>query len=183
MVTCQTSGVETVTAIRLAREADVPALSALAGRTWAEAFGGSLSPEDLAAELEATRSESYFRSALRRDTILVAEMNGELVGYAQLGDVTIPEVEVQPGDQALHRVYVDPRLQGRGIGRALVDRALAHPRLGSAPRVYLTVWEENEPALRLSESVGFRRIGTTRVTIAGADVGEDLVMVLERSTP
>jgi predicted N-acetyltransferase YhbS len=92
--------------VRPAESTDIPAVSALAKRTWADAFGSSVSPEDQAVELEETRSEHYFREALRNDTILVAESNGALVGYVQLGDVKIPEVEIRSGDQQLHRVYV-----------------------------------------------------------------------------
>lgn len=50
----------------------------------------------------------------------------------------------------------------------------------SARRIFLTVWEDNKPALRLYESFGFERVGTTRVTIADKDVGEDLVMMLDK---
>jgi diamine N-acetyltransferase len=168
------------TTIRAVEETDVPALSTLASRTWAEAFGSSLSPEELAAELERTRSEEYFRAALVAQTILVAELDGELVGYVQFGDVTIPEVDARPGDRGLHRVYVDTELQGRGIGRALMDAALSHPRLADAERIYLAVWEENEPAMGLYAGLGFRAAGTTRFTVGG-EAMEDLVLVLDRT--
>jgi hypothetical protein len=46
--------------IRQATLDDVPALCELAKRTWADAFGHSVSAEDEAAELEASRSEAYF---------------------------------------------------------------------------------------------------------------------------
>jgi hypothetical protein len=85
--------------IRPTRLSDVPALSALAKRTWSEAFGDSVSPDDAAVELEKTRSEKYFINALREKTILVAEADGVLLGYVQFGDVEIPEVEVRAGDQ------------------------------------------------------------------------------------
>jgi ribosomal protein S18 acetylase RimI-like enzyme len=167
--------------IRTAEEADTAAISALARRTWADAFGDSLSPEELAIELEQTRSEEYFRTALDVDTILVAELGAELVGYVQFGDVTIPGVDVQPGDRGLRRVYVERDLQGRGIGRGLMDAALAHPRLRAGDRIYLAVWEKNTNAIRLYESLGFRTVGTTRFTIGSAEVVEDLVMVLDKT--
>ena len=47
-------------------------------------------------------------------------------------------------------------------------------------RVFLQVWAENERAVRLYESFGFRKAGTTTFTI-GAEAMEDLVMVLDRS--
>lgn len=166
--------------IRPVTEADLPPLADLARRTWLDAFGDSVSADDAAAEAEDTRSEEYFRAALRTDTILVAEADGQLVGYVKFGEVEIPEVDAEPGDGGLHRVYVETAQHGRGIGRELVHAALSHPRLQAAPRVYLQVWEENRTAVGLYESLGFRTVGTTRVTIGTNEVGEDLVMVLER---
>jgi diamine N-acetyltransferase len=157
----------------------VPAISALAKRTWADAFGATVSAEELAFELEEKRSELAFHEALRHDTILVAERAGEIVGYVQFGDVNISELEPEPGDQELHRIYVATELHGRGIGHALMDAALSHPRLAAATRVFLQVWEENRKAVALYESLGFRTVGTTRFTI-GAAVAEDLVMELRR---
>ena len=58
---------------------DVTALSALARRTYAEAFGHSFSPSDLAAHLESNLAESYFRQALEEDVFLLAETDGLLI--------------------------------------------------------------------------------------------------------
>jgi diamine N-acetyltransferase len=168
--------------IRPATVDDVPALADLAKRTWSDAFGSSVSPADEAAELERTRSRAYFIDALRRDTILVSERGDELLGYAQFGDVDTPGVDVRPGDQEFHRIYVETRLHGQGLGRQLMNAALEHPRLERATRIYLTVWEKNERAIRLYESVGFRRVGTVTFGI-GSELAEDLVMLLERNSP
>ena len=150
--------------IRAAKPSDIPALSELAKRTWADAFGSSVSAEDAAAELEETRSEEYFEQALQTDTILVAELGSELRAYVQFGNGT------------LRRLYVDTELQGRGIGGELLEAALEHPRLADAEEIRLQVWEKNERALRLYERYGFRIVGTTRFTI-GREVVEDLVLV------
>ena len=176
-----TSGVAAAT-IRAATLSDVPALSELARRTWSEGFGDSVSPDDEAIELEATRSESYFLAALREKTILVAEADGALLGYVQFGDVEIPGVEAEPGDQGLHRAYVDGAAQGQGLGRRLLSAALEHPRLLAARRVFLTVWDRNYRAVDLYESFGFRTVGTTTFTIR-SQVVEDLVMRLDRTAP
>jgi ribosomal protein S18 acetylase RimI-like enzyme len=162
----------------MATSADVPALSELARRTWSEAFGTSVSVGDAAAELETTRSQMYFRKALREKIILVAEEGDRLLGYVQFGDVDIPEVEATAGDGAVHRLYVDATAQGRGLGRLLLNAALEHPRLAGASRVFLSVWEQNARAVRLYESVGFRRFGTTTFAI-GSEVVEDLLLVRE----
>jgi len=167
--------------IRPATTDDVDELGELAARTWMDTFGAGLAAEDAASEIEERRSARYFADALERTTLLVAEQEGGLVGYVQLGDVTFPEIAAQPEDGAIHRVYVATPLQGRGIGRALTEAALAHRRLVDAPRVYLSVWEKNERAIGLYRSFGFLPIGTTRFTV-GSEVLEDLVMVLDRRT-
>ena len=155
--------------IRAVRENDVPGLAALATRTWLDAFGATVSAENAAAEAGEGRSEERFRAVLAERTILVAEENGTLVGYVEFDDTE------------LCRLYVETELQGRGIGRALLDAALAHPRLGTAERVVLQVWDENTRAVRLYESVGFRRVGTTEFTI-GDEVVEDAVFELDRAS-
>jgi len=57
------------TTIRPAQIHDLSALSALAERTWADAFAHGLSPEDSQAELDAGRSETYFVNALRNEPV------------------------------------------------------------------------------------------------------------------
>lgn len=167
--------------IRPATLSDVPALSELAKRTWSDAFGYSVSPEDEALELEERRSETYFTDALTERTILVAVRNNALEGYVEFGDVDIPKVEVRPGDQELHRMYVETELQGQGLGRRLMNAALQHPRLADASRIFLQVWEQNEHARRLYEGLGFQTVGTTTFETGSREVGEELVMLLDRT--
>ena len=154
-------------AIREAEADDVPALADLAQRTWLDAFGASVSAENAASEAAEGRSEERFHRSLAERTILVAENGGVLLGYVEFDDAE------------LCRLYVETALQGRGIGRALLDAALAHPRLARADRVVLQVWDENIRAVRLYESVGFRRTGTKQFTI-GDEVVEDAVFELTR---
>jgi ribosomal protein S18 acetylase RimI-like enzyme len=164
-------------AIRPATRSDLAALADLAQRTWSDAFGDGVSRDDEAAELQEGRSEAYFATAIDESTILVADSDSALVGYVQFGEVGIPGVDVRPGDRELQRLYVETRLQGRGLGRALMEAALRHPRLVEAERVFLQVWEKNERAVQLYESIGFHRVGGTTFTV-GAEEMEDAVMVL-----
>jgi len=164
--------------IRRALPDDVPGLAALAARTWSEAFADGISPDDVAAELDETRSEAYFAAALRSPgrTVLVAVCDGRLAGYVQFGAVTISGMGVTSADRGLQRLYVDTPLQGSGLGRRLLEAALGDPELARAPRVFLQVWEQNARAVALYKRAGFRRVGTTRFTV-GAESLEDLVMV------
>jgi ribosomal protein S18 acetylase RimI-like enzyme len=164
--------------IRPMTTGDINAVSSLARRSWADAFGDGIGAQDVAAELEAARSVAYFATALtdERKTMLVAEQQGQVIGYVQFGDADMYDIDIQPGDRELHRVYVDTIHQGRGVGRRLTEAALAHPRLAGANRVFLRVWDANERAISLYTSLGFKRIGTTRFFVGGQEM-EDAVYV------
>jgi ribosomal-protein-alanine N-acetyltransferase len=82
---------------------------------------------------------------------------GELIGYAGisvLGARGHAEANV-------HTIGVDPALQGKGIGRALLRALLAFADEVAAP-VYLEVRTDNEAAIGLYEAHGFSRIGIRR---------------------
>ena len=73
-------------------------------------------------------------------------------------------------------IAVHPNFQGRGIGRKLLDAALASLRSRGAKCVRLEVRPHNTPARRLYESFGFKVVGTIYDTR-----GPWLVMVLRWS--
>ena len=66
-----------------------------------------------------------------------------------------------PSAVQLQQVWVDPEVRNRGYGkRGLSD--LCRLLLAQAPAVCLFVRPENEPAIRLYESIGMERAGTYR---------------------
>jgi ribosomal protein S18 acetylase RimI-like enzyme len=140
-----------------------------------------MSREDLEAQLKATRSEDYFRNALREDTILVAVIDGALVGYVQISDVRIPIEGAGPLDQELFALYVRSDLQGQGIGKTLMDAVFAHERFKCARNVWLDVWEANGRAIGLYARYGFKPAGRRDFVVDGRVVGSDLVMVFQRT--
>src|SRR5688572_23211388 len=127
----------------------------------------------------------FLRHALEDGLCLVAEgagpgLVGEIHAYSRgirafghvLGDLT---------------VAVHPQVQGRGIGRALFER-LKHEidaRFPHIARVELIARESNAHALRLYESLGFRREGRfeARVRSVGGGLEADIPMAWIRPSP
>ena len=67
--------------------------------------------------------------------------------------------------------------QGRGIGGALIDAALAHPRIPAGATVLLTVWEDNARAQAFYRRHGFATVGTCVLMLAnGPADGRELIM-------
>ncbi len=62
----------------------------------------------------------------------------------------------------LHRLCVDPALQGRGIARRAVEHMEAEARRRGVHCVRLDVFSENPRALRLYLGLGYRRAGEVR---------------------
>lgn len=153
--------------IRKANRDDINSISEISIKTYVEAFGHAFTPDELEERLEK-RSVRFYNDVFDKDTILLAEDDGKIVGYVQFGDATFEMDGVSLGDQELQRIYVLAEYQGKGIGKALIEMALANPRLKNAKKVYLDVWEENFKAQKLYKSYGFEEAGK---------IDEDIIMV------
>jgi diamine N-acetyltransferase len=162
--------------IQPARRDDLSELADLAARTFSDAFGHAMTPEELKQSLAENRSVGYFERTFESSHILVARREGKIVGYTQFGSVLLSGAPAKPGDTELGRVYVETALQGEGIGRQLVNAALAEPSMVAAPNVFLEVWEDNPRAIALYESLGFEKIGATQFEVAGKQT-QNLIMV------
>jgi ribosomal protein S18 acetylase RimI-like enzyme len=89
--------------------------------------------------------------------ILVAEQDRAVIGYAYAGVEGYDYMSLRGPAGVLHDIVVDPKHRGRGVGRMLLDAALAALKERGAPRVVLSTAEGNESAQRLFVRAGFRR--------------------------
>jgi ribosomal protein S18 acetylase RimI-like enzyme len=89
--------------------------------------------------------------------VLVADDNGDVIGYAYGAVEGYDYMSLRGPAGVVHDVIVDPEYRGRGVGRLLLEAALAHLKARGAPRVVLTTAEQNEAAQRLFTRAGFRR--------------------------
>jgi ribosomal protein S18 acetylase RimI-like enzyme len=89
--------------------------------------------------------------------VLVAERDGEVLGYTYAGVEGHDYMELRGPAGVLHDIVVDPDQRGSGVGRMLLDATLAALKARGAPRVVLSTAERNEAAQRLFARAGFRR--------------------------
>ena len=109
------------------------------------------------------RTERGYASWLGRQlaepdiVVLVAEREGEVLGYAYAG-VEGPDYMALRGPAGvLHDIVVDPAHRGHGVGRLLLDATLAALRDRGARQVVLSTAVRNVAAQRLFARAGFRR--------------------------
>ena len=102
---------------------------------------------------------SYVRSQLanRETIVLVAEREGEVLGYTLAGIEGVDYMSLRGPAGVLHDIVVDPDHRGLGIGRALLDATLHVLEERGVPRVVLSTAERNESAQRMFARAGFRR--------------------------
>lgn len=89
--------------------------------------------------------------------VLVAEQNGEVIGYTY-STVEGPDwMSLRGPAGVLQDIIVDPVHRGKGAGRLLLGATLAALKERGAPRVVLSTAERNEHAQKVFERAGFRR--------------------------
>ena len=132
------------TIVRRAGAADVPAIQRVGLLTWPTTYLTFTSPEFVLDGLPTWRSRESVRAAVDRDITFVAEHDGAIVGMITLGS--------DGRDLVIWRIYVIPATQGRGVGRGLMDAALA---AASGRDVLIEFVDGNERARRFYERCGF----------------------------
>jgi ribosomal protein S18 acetylase RimI-like enzyme len=107
--------------------------------------------------------------------ILVAERDGEVVGYTYAGIEGTDYLALRGPAGVLYDIVVEPSARAQGVGRALLDATLEALQAKGAPRVVLSTAERNETAQRLFARAGFRRtmIEMTREAGPTSQGGED----------
>lgn len=162
--------------LRPLRDADVDALVALAQRSWGaversvdEALGNPL--DRLATPSWAAHHETVVRDACADPgtAVVVAEEDGPLVGFVAHTVHGATDAMSAYGEVTV--ICVAPEARGRGIGRALLDRAVADLRAAAVPVIMLSTGGDDGhgPARALYESAGFTRLPVAQYWLPGAD--------------
>jgi L-amino acid N-acyltransferase YncA len=88
----------------------------------------------------------------------VAEIGATLVGYAYAGPYrTRPGYRFTVEDS----IYIDPGAQGRGVGRALLDRLIAESTSSGFRLMVAVIGDSAQaPSIALHRAAGFEMVGT-----------------------
>ena len=152
--------------IRAARADDEERLLAIDRATWSPYSSPAPAPSE----------GPFFNERTEPQNVLVAELDGQLVGWGKIQHPT----ELASSDHVWHvtGLGVDPAFEGRGVGRALMEALMEMARERGGSRMTLRVFAANERARRLYERLGFEVEGVLRgeFRLADGELIDDVFM-------
>ncbi|MCA1726330.1 MAG: GNAT family N-acetyltransferase [Actinobacteria bacterium] len=121
-------------------------------------------PAEFLAGLDPAERAEAHRAHLRAPdpgtSRWVGELEGSVAGFSVIGPARPGFGE--PGWGEVYAIYVDPDRQRLGIGRALLDHAVATLRARRRPGAVLWVLRDNAPARRFYEAMGWASDGARK---------------------
>jgi diamine N-acetyltransferase len=169
--------------LRAATVLDVPALADLGQRTFRATYAAETRPEDMDAFLDGAYRPEDLAADLAdpRHRWMVAEVEGQLAGFANLVAGDCHDSIVARSPVLLGNLYLDRSAQGIGLGSALMTRLLETARGEGHDVIWLGVWEKNPKAIAFYRRWGFFEVGSVPFTF-GNERQRDLVMARSLSS-
>ncbi|AQG79792.1 GNAT family N-acetyltransferase [Spirosoma montaniterrae] len=153
----------------------LPVIRDIAYRTWPATFGEILSPEQIAYMLEMMYSLDALREQVNEKQhvfLLATEPDSDqFLGYAsyELNYQNQPITKI-------HKIYILPESQGKGVGNALISAVTDVARQHGNTALSLNVNKHNK-AVRFYERIGFAIAKTETIDIGNGFIMDDLVMI------
>lgn len=146
----------------------------------------AMTPADLEAVADLTHRADPFGWTLRNfsdahasgNALTVLTVDGVTAGIAAVMHVL--------DESELLEIAVQPAMQGRGYGKALLAQAIALARRNGAVRMFLEVRESNARARKMYTSFGFEETGRRRNYYPTENGREDAILMtaqFSRSVP
>jgi ribosomal protein S18 acetylase RimI-like enzyme len=155
--------------VRNAAKDDILLINTLAKKIWPVTYSEILSPEQLEYMLDLIYSPTALQKQF--DTghkFLIVEEGDKPVAFA---DYSLLKDNIYK----LHKIYVSPGQQGRGIGKLLIDHVIQKIKEQNATSLLLNVNRYNK-AKGMYERLGFTVIGEEDIDIGKGYFMNDFVM-------
>lgn len=144
----------------------------LANITWPVAYGDIITPQQLDYMMELIYSKSSLQKQIEKgQQFVIAYNDGSAVAFASYS-----AKENDPAIYKLHKIYILPNQQGKGIGKHLLNYIIED--IQPVTSLQLNVNRHNK-ALHFYEKAGFKIIGEEDIDIGNDFYMNDYVMELQ----
>lgn len=154
--------------VRAATAADAPAIARIRVESWRATYAGIV-PAAILGRMDVDRNTAWLRARIEESaapaatspiTLVVEDAPGTVAGYA-LGGPCRDDDGRDLGE--VEAIYLAPAARGRGLGRPLLEAAVAALRAAGFETTVLWVLTANGPARRFYEAAGFHPDGAGRM--------------------
>jgi len=162
--------------IRKAFLEELPIVSEIAHKTWPLTFADILSPPQIEYMLKLMYNLKTLESQLseKGQVFLLAEEEGEFLGFAAY------ELNYSEGEKTkLHKIYVLPSAQGKGLGKKLINEIADQAKSTCQKSLLLNVNKFNQPAIDFYAYLGFKEAYREVIDIGNGYIMDDVVMELK----
>ncbi|MCI1985125.1 MAG: GNAT family N-acetyltransferase [Lactobacillus sp.] len=157
--------------------ADLLTLGQISIETFSDTFAIANSPERLSAHLETAYTPQKLRAELNTagSAFYLLTVDGQPAGYLKLNADTAQTTAQGPDSLEIERLYLRQKRQHRGYGQTLIAFAEARAHALGKHRLWLGVWERNDPANAFYQRLGFQRF-SHRPFLLGTGDQTDLLL-------
>jgi GNAT superfamily N-acetyltransferase len=157
--------------IRFADTEDINTIGYLAQQIWPVTYGDILSAPQMDYMLNLFYNPASLREQMqeKKHRFLIAEIEEQPVGFASYSATE------DAGVFKLHKLYVDTSIQGKGIGKALINFVLEEMKELRGRTLILNVNRHNR-AKNFYERLGFAVTGEADVNIGQGYFMNDYIM-------
>ncbi len=158
-----------------ANKTNIKDIQAVANVAWPHAFNYILSPEQIKYMMDWMYSTQSLQEQMdvKNHRYFLAKQYDRFSGY-----MSIEHNCENTGKTKIHKIYILPDFQKKGIGKQLLDRAISEAKLRNDRAVYLNVNKYNANAIGFYEKNGFFLAKEEVIDIGNGFVMDDYVFEL-----
>lgn len=158
--------------IRFANIEDINSIGFLAQQIWPHAYRGILSDEQLEYMLKLFYSPAALKKQMlkQKHVFILLEDEASHLGFASYSQTK------DAGVYKLHKIYVLPNQQGKGLGKTIIDFIVNDIKPQGAKKLLLNV-NRNNKAKTFYERLGFTVIKEEDIDIGNNYFMNDYVMM------
>lgn len=163
-----------MTVIRKTSANDIPAIQEIANKTWPATYGAILSKEQVEFMMNMMYSDNSLLQQIQKQHqfFIVSE------GIHDLGFVSIEHRFKNELITRIHKIYVLPETQGKGIGKLLLDKVVSLAKENDSNTISLNVNRFNK-AYAFYKKIGFEIVGEENIAIGNGYLMEDFKMEMK----
>ncbi len=155
--------------LRRANESDISLIRGLSQKIWPETYATILSTEQIDHMMKMMYSEIALKEQLRQNNEFVIVNDGrDPIGFASFGLES-------PGVYKLHKIYLLPNMQRKGVGKFVINQILGAMARKGATALRLNVNRNNE-AVHFYQKLGFEIISEADIDTGSGFFMNDYIM-------